>query len=171
MKTVLSKYAFKATLWITLLFLMVSGTVFSQGFNTITDLGSISISANTGEKPQSKVWSHAGKWWMVMPNSTGTHVFRLDGTTWTSVLDIDSSTSAHADCKVVGDVTHILLYEGSSSSLVSVEYASNTYSLWSTRSTTTAVSLDSGVETASIDIDGTGRMWLASAGTTDINVR
>src|SRR5690606_8335429 len=129
------------------------------------------ISALTGEKPQSKVWTHDGKWWMVMPNSTGTHIFRLDGSTWTSVLNIDTSTSTQADCKVVGNVTHILLYKGASSSLVSVEYISNTYQLWTSRPTTASISLDSGVETATIDIDGNGRMWLASDGTTDINVR
>ena len=108
-----------------------------------------------------------------MPNSTGTHIWRLDGTTWTNVLDIDASISSFADCKVEGSVTHILLYKGVSSSLVSVEYISlsNTYQLWTSRTTTVPISLDSGVETATIDIDGNGRMWLASAGNADINVR
>ena len=82
-----------------------------------------------------KVWTYDGKWWMVMPNSSGTQIWRLDGTTWTSVLTIDASTATFADCKAVGSVTHILLYKGTSSSLVSVEYvpASTTYQLWATR--------------------------------------
>ncbi len=145
----------------------------AQGFNSVSNLTSLPVTAITGEKPQSKVWTNAGKWWMVMPDSTGTHVWRLDGTTWTSVLDIDASQASFADCKAVGNVTHILLYKGTSSSLVSVEYvpASTTYQLWSTRTSTVAISLDSGVETAAIDMDGNGRMWLASAGTNDINVR
>ena len=57
--------------------------------------------------------------------------------------------------------------------MVSVEYvpASQTYKLWSHRTSTVGLTLDTGVETAVIDIDGTGRMLLASAGVSDINVR
>lgn len=146
---------------------------FAQGFQSITNLDNLPVTAVTGEKPQSKVWTYAGKWWMVMPNSSGTQIWRLDGITWTSVLNIDASTVTYADCKVVGNVTHILLYKGTNSSLVSVEYvpASITYQLWTTRSSPVPITLDPGVETATIDIDGNGRMWLASPGTTSMYVR
>lgn len=144
-----------------------SSNSFAQGFQSLTNLNSISVSDNTGEKPQSKVWSCAGKWWTVLPNSSGTHIWRLDGTTWTNVLTISTNSGSNADCKVVGDKTYILLYQGTTSELKTVQYSTNTYTL----SSTTSITLDTGVETATIDIDGNGRMWLASAGTTTINVR
>lgn len=119
------------------------------------------------------MWSHAGRHWAVLPNSSGTYLWRLDGTTWTNVLRLSPKTSSKADCKVVGDITHIFLYQGASSQFVSVEYvaASSTYQLWSRRTNTVGISFESGVETATIDMDGSGRMWLASAGVSDINVR
>ena len=167
-------YSFlRLTILGTIITLLVTGISSAQGFQSITNLNSLTVSAITGEKPQSKVWTYAGRWWMVMPNSSGTQIWRLDGTTWTSVLNISGSTSTYADCKTVGSVTHILLYQGTSSSLVSVEYvpASNTYQLWTTRTSTVPITLDAGVETATIDMDGNGRMWLANAGTTEVNAR
>lgn len=138
-----------------------------------TSLNFVPVTATTGEKPQSKVWNYNNTYWTVLANSTGTYIWRLDGTSWTNVLKISDSTNSQADCKVAGSVTHILLYQGMSSHLVSVEYVSgsNTYQLWSTRNSTVSITLDSGVETAVIDIDTLGRMWLASAGVNEINVR
>src|SRR5690606_35263208 len=43
--------------------------------------------------------------------------------------------------------------------------------LWSRRTSTVGLTMDQGAEKATIDIDGTGRMWLASAGVSTINVR
>ncbi|WP_461490421.1 T9SS type A sorting domain-containing protein, partial [Pontibacter sp. HJ8] len=145
----------------------------SEGFSTVKTLSPEPTSANSGEKPQSKPWSYDGKWWAVFPNSSGTHLWRLDGTSWTNVLRLSSNTTSKADCKVVGNITHILLYQGPSSQMVSVEYesASGTYELWSKRTSTVGLTLDQGVETATIDVDGNGRMWLASAGVSDIKVR
>src|SRR6476659_3797549 len=59
---------------------------------SITPLSSISASQDTGEKPQSKVFEYAGQWWTVMPNSSGTWVYRLDGTSWTATQKITSNT-------------------------------------------------------------------------------
>src|SRR5688500_9960111 len=53
-----------------------------------TPLASLSVAENTGEKPQSKVFEYAGQWWTVMPNSSGTWVFRLDGANWTPTQQI-----------------------------------------------------------------------------------
>ncbi|SFU79375.1 Por secretion system C-terminal sorting domain-containing protein [Pontibacter akesuensis] len=142
-------------------------------FTSVTNLAPVAVSTNTGEKPQSKPWIYNGKWWVVLPNSSGTHLWRLDGTSWTHMLRISPKTNSKADCKVMGNITHVLLYTGSSSSIVSLEYvpASGTYQLWSKRTSTVGLTLDKGVETATIDIDGTGRMWLASAGVSDVKVR
>jgi hypothetical protein len=140
-------------------------------------LDTIDASASTGEKPQSKVWDHAGTWWAVLPTTSvspnGTWIWRLElesDLSWTNVLKISDSTSSKADAKMVGDVVHILLHD-SSPELVSVEYqeATDSYVLWSTRPTATSISL-SGSEIATIDIDSTGRMWLATESGSSVRV-
>ncbi len=148
-------------------------TAAAQAFNSTTSLQNITVSENTGEKPQSKLWTYGGYWWSVLPNSSGTYLYRLDGTAWTSVLQLSTATNTHADAKAAGAVTHVLLYAGQSSQLVSLEYvsASHTYQMWSVRPTAVPITLDAGVETATIDLDSQGRMWLASDANTDMNVR
>ncbi len=108
-----------------------------------------------------------------MPDASGTWLRRLDGTTWTNQLQLSTATSGTADVRAIGDVAHILLFRGTTSELASVEYLSgpNTYQFWTARPTLSSVSLDSGVETATIDVDSQDRMWLASDGTTTILVR
>jgi large repetitive protein len=141
---------------------------------TCTALGSqaSTVSTPTAEKPESKVWSYDGKWWSVFPasagvSSSGAWLWRLDlvSTTWTWIpqIRLSTSTTAKADAKPAGSLVHILLYNGSSTELASVQYnsAAHTYETWSSRGTLTSVSL-SGSETATIDIDSTGRMWLAT---------
>ncbi|HEX8040797.1 MAG TPA: LamG-like jellyroll fold domain-containing protein [Chryseosolibacter sp.] len=146
-----------------------------QGFEQVVTLTPFPTSKNSGERTQSKVWQYDGKWWSVFPNSEGTFIWRLDGTTWTNVLNISSSSNTKADCKPVGNVCHILLVREYpfASQLVSVEYNPSTgnYGLWSQRPSTTQITLDDGLETATIDIDNTGRMWLASDGVDDIRAR
>ncbi|MCJ8164128.1 T9SS type A sorting domain-containing protein, partial [Pontibacter sp. E15-1] len=145
----------------------------TSGFATITRLDPIPISSSTGEKPQSKVWKYAGKHWAVLPNASGTYLWRLDGTAWTSVLRLSSRTTSKADCKVVGNLAHILLFQGRASQMVSVEYdaTAQTFKLWSKRTSTVGLSFESGVEVATIDMDGTGRMWLVSDGNSTVHVR
>lgn len=147
----------------------------SQDFASVTQLSAFTTTKNTGEKPQSKVWKHDGKWWSVFPNSSGTYIWRLDGNSWNNVFKIATNSIVKADCKVVNNVCHIFLWKkaDSPSKLVSVEYvpSSKNYRLWSERSSTAFIQLDSGVETATIDIDATGRMWLASDGVDDIRAR
>lgn len=145
----------------------------SSQFTSVTNLNPIEVSSSTAEKPQSKVWKYACTYWTVLPDTTGTHIWRLDGSEWTKVTTISSRTIGKADCKVVGNVTHILLFRGgnTASHLVSVEYNSstNSYELWSKRTTSVAIQELRG--TATIDIDSKGRMWLASNGINSINVR
>ena len=137
----------------------------------IADLVPIPISASTGEKPQSKVWQHAGTWWAVLPSTAfsnpgddGTWLWRLQADdSWASVLRLSSSTGATADALPVGDVTHVLLYQGTTTDLVSIEYdaPADTYLLWSQRPASTRISLANS-EIATIDVDSTGRLWLAT---------
>ncbi|MEA3365062.1 MAG: hypothetical protein U9Q79_05425, partial [Candidatus Hydrogenedentes bacterium] len=139
----------------------------------VIPLQRIEVTANTGEKPQSKVWSHGGHWWAVLPDAVGTHLWHLENSHWTAVLKLSDVSNSYADAKRVGEVIHVLLYRGTDSQLVSLEYvpAEETYRPWSKRSAPAIVALDPGVETATIDVDLSGRMWLASDGETDINVR
>ncbi len=137
---------------------------------TIVELNPAAFTGSTGEKPQSKVWEHGGQWWSIFSDATGIRLWRLDGVNWVygSQNPIGSGTK-QADVKTVGSVIHVLLESTTASQLVSLEYdsGSNRYVPWSTRSTATNVSLN-GAETATMDIDSTGRMWVAwnNAGST-----
>ncbi len=123
--------------------------------------------ASTGEKPQSKVWNYDGSWYAVFPtsasgaSSAGTWVWKLVGTTWTEVVKISTRTDTHADVLVDGSVAHILLWQDTNTQLSSIEYVSGAYQLWSTRNTLVSISLP-GSETATIALDTTDRMWLAT---------
>ena len=80
--------------------------------------------------------------------------------TWAYVQQLSTNTGTKADVKQVGDVVHIVMHN-SGSSLLSLQYvaASKTYQPWSARPTHTPLALG---ETGTIDIDSTGRMWLAT---------
>lgn len=151
----------------------------AQAAFSITNLNNITISSithATGEKPQSKVWFHDQKWWAVLPDSTGTHIWRLDGVSWSRILQISPYIDTRADCKPEGELVHILLVRGGISTLqlVSVEYlpASRTYRPWSGRPAGAVnIPLEQAVGTATIDIDSRGMMWLAYDASTTIRVR
>jgi hypothetical protein len=83
--------------WIAVGALLVSTAPMAVAQETITPLASISLSQTTGEKPQSKLWFHAGHWWAVLPSTavspTGTWVWCLDADNrWRNVLRLSSST-------------------------------------------------------------------------------
>jgi hypothetical protein len=147
---------------------------------TITTISTTIVSADSGEKTQSKVWKHDNKWWGVFSTSTGTYVYRLDGTAWTQLIQISTDTSVHADVKAVGGVTHVLMHNTPPSTtppappapdptitLASIQYVSGglgTYQMWTTRPANVSIPLPTpatSVETTSIDVDSTGRMWAA----------
>ena len=75
-----------------------------------TQLQNATFSQDASEKPQSKMFEYAGQWWSVMPNKTGTWVYRLDGTTWNQVQQISTNTKTHADVKVSGDLAYVLMF-------------------------------------------------------------
>ena len=167
------RFLARATTALLLGALLASGTAWAQ--ETVIPLETLPLSATTGEKPQSKVWHHDGRWWAVLPSSavtpSGTWLWRLGvDYRWINLLHLSSSTSSKADTLAVGDVTHVLLHQNSSE-LVSVEYVpdAQTYTSWTGRPGPTAISL-AGSETATIDLDSTGRMWLATDSGSDILV-
>jgi hypothetical protein len=146
----------------------------SRQLLAVVPLASLSVSENTGEKPQSKVWEHAGQWWTVMPNSSGTWVFRLDGTSWTPTVQITTNNSVHADVKPVGDLAHVLLLSGDSAQLATLQYdggPDNRFELWALRPQLVNVPLAGSVETATLEVDSTGRMWVAYDVSSTIDVR
>ena len=100
---------------------------------------------------------------------SGTWLWKLaaDGT-WTNVLRLSAATDTQADTKVVGNLVHVLLY-GAAPELVSIEFVGGSYQPWSLRPTSTSVSLPNS-EIATIDVDSTGRMWLATENGANINV-
>ena len=150
----------------------ISQTTVPPGFTSVTPLTPFTFASTTQDKPQAKAWTYAGKWWCTLPVSDGFKIFRLDGTSWTAVLKILSVTSGRADCWVVGDLVHILAYKGASkaSYIVSVQYdpAGNTYKFWSKRPTSTTLVFPKGSETSTLAVDGTGRMWVTTAGVSEV---
>jgi hypothetical protein len=149
----------------------LTASIVPTGF-TCTNLDSKPTTSSTGEKPQSKVWTHAGSWYAVFPtsaagaSSAGTWVWKLVGTTWTEVLKLSSRTDTHADVLVDGSLAHILLWADTNTRLSSIEYVGGTYQLWTTRNTLVNISLHDS-ETATIALDSTGVMWLATRTSND----
>ena len=108
-------------------------TSFGQSFTSITSINSMTISSNTGEKPQSKVWSYDNKWWSVLSDGTGTYIWELkyinNEYVWVRSLHLSNSTKTYADCKLSSNSLHILLFDKNTSipkaSLISVHYDQN----------------------------------------------
>lgn len=141
-------------------------------FETIP-LQDMPVPAATGEKPQSKLWFHDAHWRAVLSAPGGTKLWRLEGRNWVESLPLSDSVKAKADVVAVGSLAHVLLYEGPRSRLISLEYdpAGKKYHPWVDRISPTAVPLESASETATIGVDSSGRMWLASDGETEVHVR
>ena len=138
---------------------------------TTMSLADFSVSQGTGEKPQSKVWEHADQWWTVMPTDDGGWVWRLGGRKWKLALKLSHCREVTADVRSVGDLTHVLLLNGDSSQLASIEYdGAGQYVPWTMRPQLVNVSL-TGSETATIDVDSTGRLWLAADNGNQVQVR
>ncbi|MCD6598219.1 MAG: hypothetical protein J7L04_11050 [Bacteroidales bacterium] len=140
---------------------------------TVIPLNDLAISTSTGEKPQSKVWYYDGSWWTVLSTVEGTRLLQLKESMWKSVLFLSDSTNIKADARAIGNVVHILLFHGWESELVSIEYNSKnkSYQLWSNRPDRVKIRLEPASEIATIDIDASGRMWLASDDHSEINIR
>ncbi len=158
----------------------------AQGFTNLTEIKSLSATAITGEKPQSKVWNYGGYWWAVIPvaasglDPAGTYLWRLDGASWTKLIRLSSSTAVKADVKSINNITHVLLINSGvpstqSGTLISIEFVPGfppTYQLWQSRPTQTLIlDIQYYAETATIDIDNSGRMWLAYVASSDIDAK
>jgi len=147
----------------------------TQGFTSFQDINPITMSSSTREIPQAKVWNYDGKWWAVFATNAGTKVFRLDGTNWTDVLTLATSSNSRADCRVVGNLVHVLMFRGASTTsyLASIEYdaVNQTYKRWTQRTTNVNIVFEAGAITATLENDGTNRLWIASNTASSILVR
>ena len=149
---------------------LVGGSLPPTGL-TCTDILPKTATISTEWKPQSKVWRYAGAWWSVFPtaagadgaSSAGTWLWKLVGNQWTEVLKLSTRTDTKADVKVAGNVIHALLYNDPNTQLASAQYNAGTgfYEAWSQWPGLSSINLPNS-EVATIDIDSTGRMWLAT---------
>src|SRR5690349_17218873 len=65
----------------------------------VTALSDFTVNEDTGEKPQSKVWEYNDSWYSVMPDSSGTWVWKLNGNNWQKQLQLTTDDGFHADVK------------------------------------------------------------------------
>jgi hypothetical protein len=163
-------------------FLTVHFSFSGQTLTSVTTISPLTISANTGEKPQSKVWNYDHKWWTVLSDSSGTYIWELklhhNKYKWKKSLKIVESSHAYADCKLNLNLLHIFIFDKSKSlpkgSLVTVEYNNNsrTYNFWNNNSKPLNLNFDNNsIETATVDLDSKNRLWIAYEKDTKINVR
>ncbi|MEA1952684.1 MAG: T9SS C-terminal target domain-containing protein [Planctomycetota bacterium] len=138
-------------------------------------LAPIAVSQDTANKPQSKVWSHAGRWWAVLPSTEvsppGTWLWRLEADrSWTNVLHLSTAADSRADVQLRGRLAHVFLH-GASPQLVSIEYSPSqkAYKRWKLRSDNTPLALPDS-ETASLAIDSRDRIWIATESGTSVHV-
>ncbi|OKL39545.1 T9SS type A sorting domain-containing protein [Pontibacter flavimaris] len=145
----------------------------TTGFLAVRELKPLSVTRDTGETPQSKAWAYAGYYWTVLPGDSGTHLWRLEGDIWVKQLKL-SNHLYKADCKIDGDLAHILLFTGRDIiSLVSLKYntGSRTYKFWSKDPENVDINIGKKAFTATIEVDSKDRMWLASDAESSIDVR
>ena len=134
------------------------------------------VTTDTGEKPQSKLWHHGGRWWSVLPDEHGTHLWRLDDPTWTRMMTLATRSDYRADCLSEGDTTFVLLFAGPEAELVTLAYeheqgARGKYETLSDGFGRSRVDVSGSAETATIARDASGRLWLASDTSDAIEVR
>jgi len=139
----------------------------------LTSLRTLSVTAHTGEKPQSKLWFHGDHWWAVLPDSSGTWLWRLQGTRWARAIRLSPWTNTRADVLPVGDLVHILLFRGQQSGSLSLQYhlEHEAYGRWQDAPELTSLVLPAKAETATLAGDARGRLWVGADSATEIQIR
>jgi len=153
-------------LCIILFSILFSTNTFAQ-FVDLISLNSVSADANSGEKPQSKVWEYNGEWWAVIPTSGNTYLHHLSTDTWIQGIKLSNKSNVNADTKAVGDITYILLFDNNKdeAEFVRIQFSAGTgtYSIITGGpGSEILITLDPNVETATIDVDSNNKVWLAS---------
>ncbi|MDX2246951.1 MAG: T9SS type A sorting domain-containing protein [Bacteroidia bacterium] len=149
-------------------FLSFQNQLFAQTI-TVTELNPFVVTKSTEDKPQSKVWSYQDNLYCIMPNSAGTHIWKLIEDTWTLETTIDTATLSAADIKVIGNRIHVMLFDdlNDKATILTRQYdeTSQTFIPWDVNPASISVSFGNGggnfQATATMDIDSQGIMWIA----------
>lgn len=124
----------------------------------------------TADKPQSKAWHHAGRWWCALSDRQALSVYRLDETGWSKHLDLMAQGFERADCLPDGDDVYILAYTSRSPTLHKIHYNGTGYNFSEGWETPVELSLSQSSETATIARDTTGRLWIGTDGSRAVDV-
>ena len=130
-----------------------------------------SISAPTGDKPQSKLWYNDNTWWGVLYNATSKQweIYRFDtaSQSWsTTGTSLESRKPVQADTLWDGSKLYVIFHVKDTASLTDVRVGFTRLSYDAARKT---YSIDSGfpvtaatrkVESAVLDKDSTGKLWV-----------
>ena len=107
---------------------------------------------------------------VVFADTAGTHIWQVDGGRWRRTATLSISSLVRPDALPVADRIFVLLFEGQKSTVIAC-----TFDAEAMRDDATTdplpIRLDEGVETATISLDGDGRLWVASDGGNVVNVR
>jgi hypothetical protein len=125
----------------------------------------------TGEKPQSKLWFHAGTWWAILDGPDGVAIYEKSGSNWRRGMFVDAvlASSGEADVKWDGSRLHVLLYANAP------KYYEFTYDsslrVWNlVVGFPVSVPKPSGIETMTMETDSAGRAWATAEGNGNVNV-
>jgi hypothetical protein len=139
-----------------------------QSFTKVVGISPINATIETLDKPQSKVWYYLGSWYAAIPVSGGTYLYKLGAdNNWSQQIKLSSRTGVQVDVKQKDDKAYILMImdgdptpptSTQTASLVTIQYVSGNYTWISDNQ----VGLGHNVETATLDIDSQGRMWIAT---------
>jgi hypothetical protein len=124
----------------------------------------------TGEKPQSKLWYHDGRWWADMVAPDGLHyIYYLDIPTQTwmkTTTTLDTRTKTKSDC--LWDGAHLYVASGGGSVSTGSDLEGKLFR-YSYNASTKTYALDAGfpvtirnggAETLVLDKDTTGKLWI-----------
>jgi hypothetical protein len=130
---------------------------------TVTEFAPIAVTSSTGEKPQSKVWVHDDQTWAVLGQRDGLYACQFDGAGWVPKLRLSPQLGIKADVKVVGEVVHVLMQRAAGLTVCSLQYdaEAQSYAFLAGRPLNSPVPAPRDLETATIEVDSTSRMWVA----------
>jgi hypothetical protein len=134
----------------------------------------IGSGGQTQDKPQSKLWFNDGMWWSIISNGTDVYFYKLiDGLferqTFTDAM-VDADNGARADVLWNGANLFVLMYKSATVRLSKYSYNNVTKTYTRLSGFPVTMSLVSGAESAVIEQDSTGKLWLAYEGGNQIHV-
>lgn len=116
---------------------------------------------HTGQKPQSKVWYGHGSWWAALGADGGVYLWKYqDGALVAQPGPLpDSRATDECDVLEAGNHLFVAAHRDGSPRVYKFEWADGAYRLLHGF----PVTLSAGVETSTLALDSTGRLWLATA--------